>query len=338
MPIRDELRPAIERGLAFLDTVIEADGAWPCLRYKDGPWPDLRYADSGFTGPGNIEKNPGMAGFGVLALENCDHPLAQAIQSRTRNYLFRIMEYPGVWRYWPHIPPDVDDTAMCSLAVNVRTLRLFFSNIERILSNRDAEGRFLTWMWEPDWSGLPQGLSLPPETCPVVNANVISYLGDRPETRDAQQWLETLIEERREAGQSRHYVEPINFYHALARASGLAAPAFARLRPTLISRIVECRDDCGLFGNAMYSALALSALDMLGALQPEDMYSTLEQLLAAQRPDGGWPGGVHYVASPLLSELSLALAQGPVYWFFTEAISTACCIEAMERFLRMTRC
>ena len=100
---------------------------------------------------------------------------------------------------------------MCSLAVNVRTLRLFFSNIERILSNRDAEGRFLTWMWEPDWSGLPQGLSLPPETCPVVNANVISYLGDRPETRAAQHWLATLIEERREAGQSRHYARAHEF-------------------------------------------------------------------------------------------------------------------------------
>ena len=35
MPIRDELRSAIERGLQFLDTVIEADGAWPCLRYVD---------------------------------------------------------------------------------------------------------------------------------------------------------------------------------------------------------------------------------------------------------------------------------------------------------------
>ena len=336
MPIRDELRPAIERGLAFLDTLIEADGAWPCLRYKDGPWPDLRYVDAGFTGPGKLEKNPGMTGFGVLALENCDHPLAQAIQSRTRNFLFRTMEHPGVWRYAPHLPLDVDDTAVCSLAVNVRTLRLFFSNIDCILSNRDAEGRFLTWIFPPDMSSLPQDLNLPPETCPVVNANVISYLGDRPETRAAQHWLETLIEERREAGQSRHYAEPINLYHALARASCLAAPAFARLRPTLVRRLVECRDDGGLFGNAMYSSLALSALDMLGALQPEDMYPTLEQLLAAQRPDGGWPGGVHYVASPLLIDQAQALAQGPVYWFFTEAISTACCIEVIERFLRMT--
>ena len=137
------------------------------------------------------------------------------------------MEYPGVWRYWPRIPPDVDDTALCSLAIGPRALLLFYSNIERILSNRDAEGRFLTWMMGP---GLP---NFTPDLCPVVNANVISYLGNRP--------------------------------------------------------------------------------------------------------DGGWPGSVHYVASPPLVEQSLALAQGPVYWFFTEAIPTACCIEVLARFLRRRR-
>ena len=318
MSIRDQARPAIERGLAFLDAVVGADGQWPCIRYED----------EGLTGPGELEKNPGMVGFGALALENCDHPLAQSIRSRSRSLLFRTMQPPGLWRYWPQIPPDVDDTAICSLAVGVRTLRLFCSNIDSILANRDAEGRFLTWMLAP---GLP---SFTPDICPVVNANAISYLGDRPETHAAQQWLETLVEERREVGQSRHYPEPMNLYHALARASVLAAPAFARLRPTLISRIVERRDDCGLFGNAFYSALALAALDMLGAWQPEEMRPTLEQLLAAQRPDGSWPGAVHYVASPALVEQSLALAHGPIYWFFTQAVPTACCIEVLERFLR----
>ena len=318
MPSRDQAQSAIARGLAFLDRSVGADGVWPCIRYED----------AGLTGPGELEKNPGMAGFGVLALESCDDPLARAIWSRSRNFLFRTMQRPGLWRYWPQIPPDVDDTAICSLAVGARTLLLFGSNIEPILSNRDAEGRFLTWMLGP---GLPE---FTPDICPVVNANVISYLGDRTETRAAQHWLETLIEERREVGQSRHYIEPMNLYHAVARASCLAAPAFARLRPTLVSRIVERREDDGMFGDPLYSSLALLALDMLGALQWEEMRPTLAQLLEAQRPDGGWPGGVHYVASPALIEQSLALAHGPIYWFFTEAIPTACCIELLERFLR----
>ena len=318
MSIRDRARPAVERGLAYLDAVVEADGRWPCLRYKD----------AGLSGPGDPDINPGMAGFGVLALKECEHPLAQAIRSRSRKFLFGAMEHPGLWRYWPRIPPDVDDTAICSLAVGARALLLFCSNIDHILSNRDAEGRFLTWMPGPGMPGFTADI------CPVVNANVISYLGDRPETRAAQQWLETIVEERRETGRSRHYIEPMNIYHALARASCVAAPAFAGLRPTLISRILERRDDRGMFGDVFYSALALSALDMLGAWQPEEMRPTLEQLLEAQRPDGGWPGSVHYVASPALIEQSQALAQGPIYWFFTEAVPAACCIEVLERFLR----
>ena len=318
MSIRDQAGPAVERGLAYLDAVVPADGRWPCLRYKE----------AGLSGPGDPDINPGMAGFGVLALEECEHPLAQAIRSRSRNFLFGTMEYPGLWRYWPRIPPDVDDTAICSLAVGVRTLRLFCSNVDRILSNRDAEGRFLTWM---PGSGLP---GFTADICPVVNANVISYLGDRPETRAAQQWLETIVEERRETGRSRHYIEPMNIYHAMARASCVAAPAFEGLRPTLISRILESRDDRGMFGEVFYSALALSALDMLGAWQPEETRPTLERLLEAQRPDGGWPGAVHYVASPAMIEQSQALAQGPIYWFFTDAVPTACCIEVLERSLR----
>ena len=322
MPSYEQAQSAIERGLAFLDTVVGADGGWPCLRSKN--------ADC--TGPSDVELNPCMAAFGVLALESCDHSRARAIQVRTRTFLVRRMEYPGVWRYWPRIPPDVDDTALCSLAVGPRILLLFCPNIKRILSNRDAEGRFLTWMMESDSPNFT------PDICPVVNANAISYLGDRPETHGAQHYLETQIEAPGEVRlASRHYPDVMNFYHALARASQLAAPAFARMRSTLVERIVERRDDSGMFGDVLYSALALSALDMLGALPAEDMEETLTQLLAAQRPDGGWPGSVHYVASPPLVEQSRALAQGPLYWFFTEAIPTACCIEVLARFLRRRR-
>ena len=54
---------------------------------------------------------------GLLAFAWCDDPVAERLRRRTPGFLHARMEYPGVWRYWPRLPPDLDDTAICSLAV-----------------------------------------------------------------------------------------------------------------------------------------------------------------------------------------------------------------------------
>ena len=132
MSIRDQARPAIERGLAFLDAVVGADGWWPCIRYEDAK----------LTGPGELEKNPGMVSFGALALENCDHPLAQAIRSRSRT---PALSHHAAARLVALLAAD---SARCGRYGIARwpsacvPCGYFCSNTERILSNRDAEGRF----------------------------------------------------------------------------------------------------------------------------------------------------------------------------------------------------
>ena len=54
---------------------------------------------------------------------------------------------------------------------------------------RDGSGRFPTWMAQPGAASWFRN-----DFDAVVNANVLAYLGDRPETRGAQRWVEALIE------------------------------------------------------------------------------------------------------------------------------------------------
>ena len=319
MQIEERVESAVRRGLAFLDEMVADDGIWPCMRYED---PAL-------AGPSQREAVPFMSALGVLALEGCGAPGAEALRSRTRAWLQRTMEYPGVWRYWYTLPPDVDDTAVCSLAAGVHLWLAFRKNARHLLSNRDGEGRFRTWMYTSD-----DRSRVTHDVDPVVNANAIAWLGDRPETRGAQRWIERLVEEEREAGRSRWYPEPMDLYVALVRAIDRAKPALARLRPVLAQRIGQRRDERGRFGDVYRTAGALCALDVLEAIGPDEMRPSVEWLLDAQRPDGSWPACLVWQAQPPTIEQSLALAREPIMWFAGEALPTACCIEAMERFLR----
>ena len=307
--VEDAAGSALGRGLDFLETAVEADGAWPSRRYDSH---DL-------TGPARDNRTPFTPALGVVALDVCDDPRAEALRSRSRAFLYHHMEYPGVWRYWPHMPPDLDDTAMCSLAAGPHPWLLVGRNLDRILSYRDHEGRFLTWMIAQDGPDADQN-----DVDSVVNANTIAWLGDHPDTRGAQRWIETLIEEHREAGSTPAYPEPMDLHVAVARASCTARPAFARLRPALVSRIMDGRKAGGDFGDVLRTAQALSALDMLGGWDHEEsVRPSVERLIEAQRPDGSWPECLAW--------------QAPLLGFASEALTTAFCIEALERFLRPRR-
>ena len=227
-----------------------------------------------------------------------------------------------MWRYRPHLPPDLDDTAMCSLAAGPHPWMLLGRNVDLILSYRDHEGRFLSWMFAHD-DGPYAARN---DVDSVVNANTLAWLGDYPDTRRAQRWIETLIEENREAGSAPWYPCPMDIYVAVARTSCIARPIFARLRPTLASRIIDCRKAGGEFGDVQRTAQALSALDMLGGWVHEGtIRPSMERLLESQRPDGGWPECFAW-QDPHLG-----------FAFASEALTTACCIEALERFLRPRR-
>lgn len=307
--LREATVAATVQGLEFLKRTVEADGAWPSRMYEN--WE--------LTGSGSVEFPPFVGGLGMLALEGCVHPAAEELRARTHAFLHARMEYPGVWRYWPHLVPDLDSTTICSLVAMPHLWLLLGRNVEAIVSCRDGEGRFLTWMSHDGPDATPNLVDS------VVNANVIAYLGDRVETRSAQRWLEALVEEERVTDVLRpSYPSVMDLYVALARASCLAPPVFAGLRPTLASRILACQDAGGGFGDILRTAQAVTALDGLGEGGREAvMRPALEHLLATQRPDGGWPECFAWRGIP-----------GTSLGFGSEALTTACCLEAMGRGVR----
>ena len=301
------VRQAIALGLRFLQDAVGADGAWPVRRY----------ANRELAGPGSSESPPFVAGLGLLALRECDDPAAVRLRRRTRAFLHACMQYPGVWRYWPRLPPDVDDTAICSLAAGPHLWLLLARNVAFLLACRDRAGRFRTWMAGPE----KVSAALNPVDS-VVNANVVAYLGDRPETRAAQRWLAALVADASERDLAlRYYPEPIDLYVAMTRARSLAPPVFARLRLALAARILSCRRPGGGFGDVMRTAQALTALHRLRAAdRAEVVRPALDRLLAAQRTDGGWPECLAWLGQP-----------GTALGFGSEALTTACCVEALLR-------
>lgn len=325
--LRQAARAAVERGLDFLESVVAPNGGWPCWRYDD----------TGLVGGRHREYPPFAAALGSLALDACRHPGARAVVARTREFIRSRMQYPGIWSY-PSLPPSVDDTAICALAAGphpwLRMGSLWGRNLDVLLAHRDGDGRFVLWMPDDDW---PRGLDN--EVDAVVNANVLAYMGDHAETQAARRWIETVVAERREADASPYYIEPVDLHFALARASRFRDGILGELRPTLASRILERLDaDCG-FGDPMRTAQALSALDMLAVdLDEAAQAEVLEGLIEAQRRDGSWRPCLAWKEPPGWADW-VAANEGPLHarpprGFASEAMTTAFCIEAVQRSLR----
>jgi len=169
------------------------------------------------------------------------------------------------------------------------------------------------------------------EADPVVNANVIAYLGDHPETRDAQRWLEALVSEGRLEGASKWYPDAVAIHYAITRAMIRAYPALDQLRSILADQILGLRDEGGEFGNILQTAQAVSALYNIGKLEGIDGSRQMERLLSSQREDGSWPELLAFGDQSLQWGVVGQIGHG------SEAVTTAFCIEALERLVEVLR-
>ncbi len=306
-------RESIRRGLAFLESTIDENGAWHCIRYN--------LADPNI--PRHFERPPFVSALCVLALESCSEARAKAICKATRSYLANTIEHPGLWRYYSHLPQDLDSTAICSLAIGTHPWILLGRNIPIILRNRDEEGRFMTWILTEDEPGVVSSFRI--EADPVVNANVIAHLGDRPETRDAQRWLESLIVEGTLEGSSKWYPDPATIYYATARAMIHAQPALDQLRPILSDHLLGLCSEKGKFRNILQAAQAMSALYNAGSLESIDVKFQVDSFISSQHEDGSWPELLAFGDQSLRWGAIGQIGHG------SEAITSAFCIEALER-------
>ena len=306
-------RESISRGLVFLESTVGENGAWHCIRFNTAN-PDI---------PRHFERPPFVSALCVLALESCGEARARALCAATRAYLADTIEYPGLWRYYRHLPQDLDSTALCSLVIGTHPWILLGRNVPTILENRNEDGCFMTWVLAEDEPDVVSPFRI--EADPVVNANVIAYLGDHPETRRAQRWLEGLIAEDKLQGSSKWYPDTVAIYYAITRAMRRARPALERLRPMLADRILGLRDDAGEFGNVLQTAQAMSALYNVGSLARIDAKRQAERLISAQHEDGSWPELLAFGDQELKWGTVGQIGHG------SEAVTSVFCIEALER-------
>lgn len=312
-------RESIRRGLDFLESTVDENGAWSCIRFNIAD-PDI---------PRHFERPPFISALCVLALECSEEPQAKALCAATGDYLVDTIEFPGLWRYYRHLPPDLDSTALCSIVIAAHPWIFLERNLPPILANRDEAGRFMTWVLAEDEPDVVSRFRI--EADPVVNANVIAYLGDRPETADAQSWLETLVAEDGVDGSSKWYPDAVAIYYAIARAMVRAPTALERLRPILADRILELHAGQEGFGNILQTALAVSALYNAGSLERIDATRETDRIVSSQREDGSWPELLAFGDQELKWGTVGQIGHG------AEAVTSAFCIEALERLVEILK-
>ncbi|MCZ0941799.1 MAG: hypothetical protein OXJ53_01950 [Gammaproteobacteria bacterium] len=305
-------RRSIQRGLDFLESAVDENGAWHCIRFN--------VADPNV--PRHFERPAFISALCVLALQRCRERRAVALCERSGAYIAETMEHPGLWRYYRHLPPDLDSTALCSLVIDAHPWIALGRNVSPLLANRDEEGRFQTWILAQGEPDVVPAFRV--EADPVVNANVLAYLGHHAQTSKAQAWLEAMISEDKLEGASKWYPDKVAAYYATSRAMARTEPALEHLRPLLLDRVLALGEGDGGFGNVLQTALAVSTLHNIGRLAAIDVKDQAAGIMDAQHEDGSWP--------ELLAFGDQSLKWGVIGQFGhgAEAVTSAFCIEALE--------
>jgi len=238
----------------------------------------------------------------------------EEIVNKAIRFLLSEMQAGGVWRYScspnpDYLPPDVDDTACISFLLKQHGISMP-DNTGVMLGNRVSQGLFYTWIlprltrttnmsfWRVALRQLLKMRQLcwffrvteckPNDIDPVVNANVLYYLGDRPETRPIIQTLLQIIEDQTEDTCDKYYGSRYTFYYYLSRNHAAGIPGFEPVRDTIVGRIKSCAHPDGVIGNdILHTALAACAL-----MDWKDHSTILDEavqaILRTRGPSGGW--------------------------------------------------
>ena len=103
-----------------------------------------------------------------------------------------------------------------------------------------------------------------------------------------------------------------------------------KARPSIdLKRETTLRDEDGGFGNILKTAQAVSALYNVGRLESLDARRLVEELTSTQREDGSWPELLAFGDQYLKWGAVGQIGHG------SEAVTSAYCIEALERLVEL---
>jgi 4-hydroxybenzoate polyprenyltransferase len=304
------------------------------------------------------DSGPFVTCFVLYALGHVEGAELGRMKHAALRFIASEQEFGGVWRYYGRrqfkhcrIPPDLDDTACASYALKSNHWPTPW-NKWIFRTNRDSQGRFLTWIVPKGDAAFVSPLSLvrrlgdlqakkalrqtvrpthasdprllltdvdrvpASDVDPVVAANAILYLGENRDTLPAISWL---IDELRESRGdfSLYYKNPLALYYMVSRAHRHSSPKLVNARDDILLKIEHLRRDDGSFGCELSTALAACTLltfDPNSSALP----GAINAIVNAQRPDGSW------AAHPFYS--------GPTEFWGSPELTTAFCLEALARF------
>ncbi len=280
-----------------------------------------------------------------------DHPQTEEMLARATRFLLEEIHRDGLWSHFPRTHwlrglcgPDADDTACVSAVLRARGLTgPLQQNVRLLLANRNSQGLFYTWFvtrfcWSLDplyWRVVLSEWRHPRTTLlywlggepvrngvdGVVNANVLYYLGDIPETQPVVDYLLRIIASGTETRCDFWYHAPNIIYYFVARNFSRGIPRLEPARQPIIDRIRATAQPDGRLGETVLeTAMGACALLHLGVPAPE-LIPTVQFLLEARLAEGQWPLAALYYGGP-----AKRIAWG------SEELTTAFCLEALARF------
>lgn len=252
--------------------------------------------------------------FVLYSIARIDHPYVTVMTNNAISFLTEEMRGPGLFQYFTSknarsIDFDLDCTACASVAL--QRSHPFIArghNIGHFIENRNGAGLFYTWTG---------GATLANNVDSVVNANVVLYLGDRDETRNACRYLVDTIRSGHESDSYQYYLDNMTLYYAVSRAYARGTSLLGGAREAVIEKVLHASKDDGSFGNELTTACAVCSLanfEYDGVTRLRDAARYLER---QQRPDGSWR--------------RVAMFRGSNLYFGSEELTTALCLEALTR-------
>jgi hypothetical protein len=309
-------------------------------------------ADIDMSGDLLFDSTSFFTSFVVYGLAHVDRAVGGDVVGKAVSFLRSEMEFGGLWRYWTsrqykhcRLPPDLDDIACISYA-----LRMTGNPVPRngwvFACRKDPAGRYYVWapltrqsirmvryafvrsvgavlarirsrnapvpdfddprfrIGDLNWN----------EVDPVVNANAVLYLGERPETLPAIEYVIASVRDE-SSGRGLWYQDRLALYHAAARAFRHSSPSLAVVGEDIVARIGElCELPAPL--SPLQMAMAASALQTFAPTSPL-LRELVRSIRAAQRPDGGWKACAFYNL--------------PGTYWGSEELTTGFCLEVLAR-------
>jgi hypothetical protein len=311
---------AIEAGVGFLRRTQLPDGELPTLRWS-------------LRDPATIVHDPAVYGPALIVPALAVVPGAEAVRARVVDFIASQMLRFGIWKYSRNLgggyPPDIDDTAMASLALRIDG-RAVPDNEHVYRANRTRDGLFFTWIsprlqWLRDprmwliaaarWRHPYQHYNAFRTASPrhddvdaVVNSNILFYFGRVPDTEPVIGLILRVLRDGSETTCDKWYDNPFVVWYFFSRA--LRRAGIDDARAVILDRLRSIAPRTPL-----EHALAASVL----LDWEENADAMAAAVIASQLPSGAWPVE--------------ALYKGEETQWGSESLTTGLCLEALARWI-----